>query len=495
MDTGAQAWDSEYSTIDTAILISGTLFVENYFDDPVLTVLVYELWHSIDWESAIQNPDTGGIFRELNPDGTGVLSAVTLPFNEYMIVSWLAYQHALNQDIAIETPAVQLWNNHYADPAQLPTSTYEGTDLLTDAPGLYLSNFIVQFTHYLCNYFNTQTDYQVFFENSRVADKEWWAFLGIAEDYEWGLGAGTTVAPIFYHADRINNNPGNVISPHVMAGFIGSASTEEELVSITDDLSAVLTSGKGVLTLQNGKQSFDVLWRYSLDDPSWSPDDIQGIDYASMLLGLAALPEHLGTLFFTTYNNFDFPSEFELPVELTYFEGLTEEKAIILKWGTTSEKNNAGFAIERLDNDVFEEIAFVAGAGTTDRAQTYQFRLDNQSAGIYTFRLRQIDFDGTFSLSAEVTLSISPTNTALQAAYPNPFNPTTTIPFTLSNKDHVRIDIYNIQGQWIESLLNEEVEPGEYKVVWKATDLANGTYIYKITTSTKALTRTVTLLK
>ena len=148
MDTGERAWESEYSTIDTAILVSGALFAQTYFDDPTLTRLVHELWHSIDWASSIQDPTTGGIYREMRENGTGVSDAITLPFNEYMIVAWLAYLDALSQEADPTSPAISLWNLHYADSNQLPTSKYAEINLLTDFPGRFLPHFIVQFTHF-----------------------------------------------------------------------------------------------------------------------------------------------------------------------------------------------------------------------------------------------------------------------------------------------------------------------------------------------------------
>jgi hypothetical protein len=50
-----------------------------------------------------------------------------------------------------------------------------------------------------------------------------------------------------------------------------------------------------------------LLWRFSLKDETWRANIIQGIDYSCMLLGLAALPEHLGVGFFVRNNNFSFP--------------------------------------------------------------------------------------------------------------------------------------------------------------------------------------------
>ena len=319
----------------------------------------------------------------------------------------------------------------------------------------------------------------------------WWRNTTSAEDYEWGLGAGTSIPPYFYHADAIENNPGNIVSPHIIAGFLGSAS----LSRVATDLSALLSEEKGVKTLIQENQPYSVAWRYSLDDAAWTPDDIQGIDYASMLLGLASLPQHLGDQFFSTYNNFSIPLESELPVELTHFDGFVSGRSLTLQWTTASEQNNAGFFIELLQDNAQRDIAFVQGAGTTAFPQHYTYTLENQPTGSFDFRLRQVDFDGTTGYSSIVTLTVTEDEISLLSAYPNPFNPVTTIPFSLPFHDHVNISVYDIQGNLVQTLLDNEMQAGQHDVSWNAAGLPSGMYYYSITTSTINLTRSVVLVK
>lgn len=296
METGAQAWDSEYSSIDTGILVAGSLFCKNYFSSNTnIAFYTDQLWTSIDWLQVIANPQAGEIYRELNADGTGKPGTITKPFNEYMIVAWLAF-------LAEQTPgpATELWNRFYADPTvnEVPKSYFEGIELLTDVPGAFLPHFTLQFPYYLCHHFTTNQNYLNYMSNARKADSLWWSQKGIAMDYEWGLGAGSANFGFGYHADAIDNNPACIFSPHIISGFIPVYEEGK------DDLLQLLSYGKSVYGLPSGSPE-KVLWRQSLNDPCWQAEDIQGVDFSTMLFGLATLPNHLGPNFFSTYNDFD----------------------------------------------------------------------------------------------------------------------------------------------------------------------------------------------
>ncbi|MEO1712024.1 MAG: T9SS type A sorting domain-containing protein [Bacteroidota bacterium] len=294
MDTGAQAWNSEYSTIDSGILTSGALFCKKYFcENDSIAKYADLLWESIDWSKSIQDPTTGGIFLEMLENGEGKPGAVTLPFNEYMIVAWLAMQ----QEMDNPGPATELWNNHYADPLNLPTSDYQGISVLSDNPNNFLSSFVFQFPYYLCHHFTTDTDYLAFFDHARRADSLWWENENVGASYQWGLGAGSSNLPGGYHPDAINNNPTHMYSPHIIAGFLPVY--QEGAM----DLLELYQNGEGIYTLPNANAD-TILWRKSLDEPAWHSNELQGIDYSSMLLGLASLPEFLGVGFFAEFNDF-----------------------------------------------------------------------------------------------------------------------------------------------------------------------------------------------
>jgi hypothetical protein len=275
METGNRAGQSEFSSIDTAILVSGALFAASCLGDDDLDSLVLQLWESIDWSRAIADPETGAIYLEMLDDGSGKPGSLTLPFNEYMLVAWLA-------KLADQTgtgPATDLWERHYASADSLPTSEFAGYAVLTDRPGAFLSSFVIQFAYYLCHPFTTSEGYRAFLRSAQRADRAWWLQTGGALSHEWGLGAGSARS-VGYHADAINDNPDHIVSPHIVAGFLPVDTNG------MSDLREHYTTMSGAVRTIDGVEG-NLLWRYSVSDPSWVPGEIQGIDYSSMMLGLA----------------------------------------------------------------------------------------------------------------------------------------------------------------------------------------------------------------
>ena len=88
-----------------------------------------------------------------------------------------------------------------------------------------------------------------------------------------------------------------------------------------------------------------------------------------------------------------------------------------------------------------------------------------------------------------------PEEYALEQNYPNPFNPQTTIPFSLKQKTHVKINIYNMSGQIVESLINRDLEAGQHRIDFDATNLPSGMYIYRIFTDDFTQSKKMLLLK
>jgi hypothetical protein len=292
METGSRAGDSEYSSIDTAILMSGALFAASCLaGDHELDSLVLQLWQSIDWSRTIANPETGGIYLEMSGDGSGRPGSITLPFNEYMLVAWLARL----ADATGTGPAADLWERFYASADSLPTSSFAGHAVLTDRPGVFLSSFVIQFAFYLCQPFTTSERYRAFLRNAQLADRAWWRQSAAARNHEWGLGAGSARS-VPYHADAVNDNPDRIVSPHIVAGFLPIDT------SGMSDLRTHYTTGSPAVRSIAGVEG-NVLWRYSVSDPSWVADEIQGIDYSSMMLGLATYV--LGSPFLEEHNDFE----------------------------------------------------------------------------------------------------------------------------------------------------------------------------------------------
>ena len=144
------------------------------------------------------------------------------------------------------------------------------------------------------------------------------------------------------------------------------------------------------------------------------------------------------------------PEETVLPVELIAFEANVRESVIVLAWATASETDNAGFEVEQMDpGGTFHTIGFVDGHGTTSLPREYAFNVD-VSPGRHAFRLKQVDFDGTYEYSAIVEATVElPGTHVLGAVYPNPFHQQAIVELTVARRQQVRIDLFNALGRHV----------------------------------------------
>ena len=188
----------------------------------------------------------------------------------------------------------------------------------------------------------------------------------------------------------------------------------------------------------------------------------------------------------------------ELPVELSSFTARIVNNMVNLKWQTATEVNNYGFNIERKpETGDWTNLGFVKGHGNSNSPKNYSFK-DNSSlsSSKYYYRLKQIDNDGVYEYSKIIEVSISKPNTfALAQNYPNPFNPNTVISYTLPSESYVTLNVYNILGSQVASLVYEEQTKGEYKVTFDASNLSSGIYFYKLSAGNFIQLRKMILLK
>ncbi|MDO8548776.1 MAG: T9SS type A sorting domain-containing protein [Ignavibacteria bacterium] len=196
-------------------------------------------------------------------------------------------------------------------------------------------------------------------------------------------------------------------------------------------------------------------------------------------------------------------SNVTVPVELTSFTGSYVGQAVKLNWTTATEVNNNGFEIQRSsEGGNFVTVGFVQGKGTSTEATNYSFVDKNISSRTeYSYRLKQIDFDGNYSFSDIINLGASlPVSLVLNQNYPNPFNPVTNISFALPSKSNVSLEIYNLVGQKVMTLVQGNLEKGPYSYTVDASNLSSGIYIYSLSATgdngiASVITRKMTLLK
>ncbi|MEO8665398.1 MAG: T9SS type A sorting domain-containing protein [Ignavibacteria bacterium] len=182
-----------------------------------------------------------------------------------------------------------------------------------------------------------------------------------------------------------------------------------------------------------------------------------------------------------------FTWEMPLPVELTGFIYSVNMNNAKLSWTTSTELNNSGFDLERqyLSGSVSEEwnkIGFITGHGNSSSQQNYSYEDKNLSSGKYKYRLKQMNFNGSFKyydLTDEVMIGI-PEKSGLSQNYPNPFNPNTVISFNLATNSFVSLKVFDNAGREVKSLVNEFKEAGYYSLNFNGSDLSSGIYFYSI---------------
>jgi hypothetical protein len=170
------------------------------------------------------------------------------------------------------------------------------------------------------------------------------------------------------------------------------------------------------------------------------------------------------------------------PVELTSFSVSASGNNANLNWITATEINNLGFFIDRkFGNNNFMEVAFVKGKGSTTEMSSYSFNDNNLSPGSYIYRLKQMDFDGKVNYSKSVITNVTvPAVFSLEQNYPNPFNPGTTIKYSIPQDGIVSLVIFNILGEKVLTLVNQNMKTGKHEVKFDASNYASGIYFYKL---------------
>jgi len=203
-----------------------------------------------------------------------------------------------------------------------------------------------------------------------------------------------------------------------------------------------------------------------------------------------------------------------LPVVLTSFTAtLMVQGKVRLDWVTQSETNLSGFRVLR--NTVTEVSTAIAvssliAAANTSSTVVYSF-IDSEvpGNGIYYYWLQIEDLDGGISYSAALTVQVTngenpdiviPKITALLDPFPNPFNPSVTIPFDLAVDGRVTLKIYNLKGQLIRDLLDENRPAASHRVLWDGKDnkmhnVSTGTYIILMNAPNYRSSHKISLLK
>ena len=178
-----------------------------------------------------------------------------------------------------------------------------------------------------------------------------------------------------------------------------------------------------------------------------------------------------------------------LPVELLSFTAEKKSKGVLLEWKTATETNNAFFQIERsLDGKVFNAISKVEGVGNSDITQSYRFLDENPRTGINYYRLKQVDFDGTFEYHPIVSVDIDPVKEVALQLFPNPAIDKVNVflPSTVEGEADIRI--YNAMGQLVRTTTIDLVQ-GNNSTEFDIRELPKGRYTMVVNYGGQRLTQ------
>ena len=188
----------------------------------------------------------------------------------------------------------------------------------------------------------------------------------------------------------------------------------------------------------------------------------------------------------------------DLPVELVHFDAVVTDHDVALSWETASELNNAGFEVQRAaPNEDFRKVAFVEGSGTATDPQTYSFRDDTVEPNAhYRYRLRQIDLDGTTSLSQIVEVfTEDPSQIALSELYPNPVSGDhASLRVNLANVAEAAINLFDVRGAIVLSI-SKMLDAGENRLRLDTSKLSTGAHFAKIQIGERVMYRKFVVTK
>lgn len=185
-----------------------------------------------------------------------------------------------------------------------------------------------------------------------------------------------------------------------------------------------------------------------------------------------------------------------LPVELLSFSAAVNEKNVELEWKTATETNNRGYDIERSQSGNWEKIGFVSGGGNTTSSKVYKFVDGMVTIGKYSYRLKQIDFDGSSKYLKEIEVEIGTLmDFSLSQNFPNPFNPGTEIQFNIPENNFVTLKVYNALGSEVVTLVNKRMNAGSYKTTFDGNGLSSGVYFFRLQAGNFVDIKKATLMK
>jgi hypothetical protein len=181
-----------------------------------------------------------------------------------------------------------------------------------------------------------------------------------------------------------------------------------------------------------------------------------------------------------------------LPLQLLSFTAQTKEQSVILNWTSVREENFSGYEPERsVDGTQWTKLAFIPGyTNSISTVNQYAFTDNHAKAGNAYYRLKMVDIDGSVTYSKLLAVKISDETKTLQS-YPNPFTQSASIAFQLPARSFTTLKVYNAMGVEVSTLMNKQLEAGNYTVAFDGAALPAGLYMYTLKYGKEVLSGTM----
>ncbi len=227
----------------------------------------------------------------------------------------------------------------------------------------------------------------------------------------------------------------------------------------------------------------------ALDYTSWGADSERGVDIPNPLTWAVSTPGGTGstcdsncgaaTAYCVHQRILPSPTIEVLPVELTSFTARTNNENVDLNWETASELNSQSFQIEKSNNgEDFKMIGEVRSAGTTAETQYYNFTDNNPSKGTNYYRLKQVDFDGTFEYTKIINIEFY--NQGFEFTIkPNPASDFINVQLVSNERSDYRIELIGMDGRVVRTF-SEELNLLNENLRLNLTSISSGIYFLKI---------------
>jgi hypothetical protein len=197
-----------------------------------------------------------------------------------------------------------------------------------------------------------------------------------------------------------------------------------------------------------------------------------------------------------------------LPVEFSGIDAVADGRRVTLNWSTTAETNNAGFTVEHrrfstnakgdtVQTGSWKQLGFVEGTGTTDATQTYRYETSELDYGQHSFRLRQVDTDGSTSLSDPVDAQIRLDRAyAVTSPSPHPVRRQTSIDLTVREAQSITVEVYDLLGRRVAVPFEEKVQGQQTRNIrLDAVGFSSGVYFLRIRGDSFSTTERMTVVK